>query len=161
MDTVWEPGKVMKGKVGEPVNLGFISMATMTGFFGFCFCLMLGEFIWALVALTNHEPDRIAGLIILASFSLPFLMFCVLGIREMRHTPFRQYADRYGPPPGVYAYKKPAFIEVYYIPFRVQGEVWLWGDVVEHQDGYRAQYAYPKEIYGRPDLTEKYREAQR
>lgn len=28
----------------------------------------------------------------------------------------------------------------------VRGEVWLWGRVVEHEHGYRAQYAYPKSV---------------
>jgi len=28
----------------------------------------------------------------------------------------------------------------------VLGEVYLWGDVIEHEQGYRAQYAYPKII---------------
>jgi hypothetical protein len=29
----------------------------------------------------------------------------------------------------------------------VHGEVWLWGSVVEHQHGYRAQFAYPKKLF--------------
>src|SRR5437588_3873451 len=29
----------------------------------------------------------------------------------------------------------------------VHGEIWLWGSVVEHQDGYRAQFAYPKKLF--------------
>ena len=28
----------------------------------------------------------------------------------------------------------------------IWGEVWLWGRVVEHEKGYRAQYAYPKSL---------------
>ena len=31
-----------------------------------------------------------------------------------------------------------------YMRFGIYGEVWLWGTVVEHQLGWRAQYAYPK-----------------
>ena len=29
----------------------------------------------------------------------------------------------------------------------VHGEIWLWGSVVEHQHGYRAQFAYPKKLF--------------
>ena len=29
----------------------------------------------------------------------------------------------------------------------VWGEVALWGDVIEHEDGYRAQSAYPRHCY--------------
>ncbi len=29
----------------------------------------------------------------------------------------------------------------------IQGEVWLWGRVEEHEHGYRAQYAYPKRLW--------------
>ncbi len=31
--------------------------------------------------------------------------------------------------------------------FTCGGSVWLWGDVAEHEEGYRAQYAYPAEFY--------------
>jgi hypothetical protein len=37
-------------------------------------------------------------------------------------------------------------------------EVWLWGKVVEHTDGYRAQYAYPKKLYAQSEKTKKYLE---
>src|SRR5580693_1870824 len=29
----------------------------------------------------------------------------------------------------------------------VLGEVFLWGKVIEHEDGYRAQFAYPKSFW--------------
>jgi hypothetical protein len=29
----------------------------------------------------------------------------------------------------------------------IMGAVYLWGEVIEHQEGYRAQYAYPKELW--------------
>jgi len=29
----------------------------------------------------------------------------------------------------------------------VVGEVYLWGKVIEHEDGYRAEFAYPKELW--------------
>ncbi len=67
---------------------------------------------------------------------------------------------------GIYATKDPARIMVLYyganpctvsvspsdIPeFRVNflcgGSVWLWGEVAEHETGYRAEYAYPAEFY--------------
>jgi len=30
------------------------------------------------------------------------------------------------------------------------GEVHLWGKIIEHQDGYRAEYAYPKKMCTKP-----------
>lgn len=42
---------------------------------------------------------------------------------------------------GIYAVKRPdAFSAVVHI----YGEVYLWGEVIEHELGYRAEYAYPK-----------------
>lgn len=29
----------------------------------------------------------------------------------------------------------------------IRGEVYLWGKIVEHYDGYRAEFAYPKKLY--------------
>ncbi len=29
------------------------------------------------------------------------------------------------------------------IQIRVNGSVWMWGDIIEHTNGYRAEYAYP------------------
>lgn len=46
---------------------------------------------------------------------------------------------------GFYALKKPDQQQLgRYTAF---GEVWLWGKVIEHEDGYRAEYAYPAAIY--------------
>ena len=33
----------------------------------------------------------------------------------------------------------------------IQGEVYLWGTVVEHERGWRSQYAYPKSLFLPPD----------
>jgi hypothetical protein len=30
------------------------------------------------------------------------------------------------------------------MPFGIYGEVWLWGTTIEHEQGWRAQHAYPK-----------------
>ena len=51
------------------------------------------------------------------------------------YTPFGVYAWRY--PNFSWGDKKDAF---------VQGTVYLWGTVVEHVHGYRAQYAYPRAL---------------
>lgn len=32
------------------------------------------------------------------------------------------------------------------IPELILGEVYLWGKIIEHRHGYRAQYAYPKKL---------------
>jgi len=39
-----------------------------------------------------------------------------------------------------------------YDRFGIHGEVYLWGKVVEHQLGYRAQFAYPKSLVIAPDM---------
>lgn len=49
---------------------------------------------------------------------------------------------------GIYAFKKPA--QVFADGYHQQdllGEVWLWGRVVEHERGWRAQYAAVKRLY--------------
>ena len=52
---------------------------------------------------------------------------------------------------GIYAAKFPnAILEEGYT-FDVFGEVYLWGRVVEHQSGFRAEYAYPKLLCVHPD----------
>jgi hypothetical protein len=48
---------------------------------------------------------------------------------------------------GVYAARDLAHLhEIGYARYGVHGEVYLWGAVVEHRLGWRAQYAYPKSI---------------
>jgi hypothetical protein len=48
---------------------------------------------------------------------------------------------------GVYAAKDPKhLIELGYADFGICGEVSLWGKVVIHKLGYRAQFAYPKNL---------------
>jgi hypothetical protein len=36
--------------------------------------------------------------------------------------------------------------------YAIRGEVYLWGSVVEHELGCRAQFAYPKSLVLPPDL---------
>jgi preprotein translocase subunit YajC len=48
---------------------------------------------------------------------------------------------------GVYAAKDPAHLRQFgYEGHGIQGEVYLWGTVVEHKLGWRAQFAYPKSL---------------
>ena len=48
---------------------------------------------------------------------------------------------------GVYAAKSLADLRrTGYVDFGIVGEVCLWGTVVEHQAGWRAQFAYPKKF---------------
>jgi len=48
---------------------------------------------------------------------------------------------------GVYAAKNFAHLrKIGYADYGVRGEVYMWGRVVEHHFGYRAQYAYPKSL---------------
>lgn len=49
---------------------------------------------------------------------------------------------------GVYAAKKPEQLRQFgYSDRGIQGEVYLWGTVVEHRLGWRAQFAYPKSLF--------------
>jgi hypothetical protein len=53
---------------------------------------------------------------------------------------------------GVYAAQNFAHLQrVGYAGYGVHGEVYLWGAVVEHRLGWRAQYAYPKSLVLPPD----------
>jgi hypothetical protein len=48
---------------------------------------------------------------------------------------------------GVYAAKDLGHLQrIGYAGYGVHGEVYLWGNVVEHRLGWRAQYAYPKSL---------------
>ena len=38
----------------------------------------------------------------------------------------------------------------------IRGEVYLWGKIVEHEFGYRAEFAYPKKLYKHKNLAQKY-----
>jgi len=54
---------------------------------------------------------------------------------------------------GVYAAKSLEHLrETGYTTFGVYGEVHLWGRVVEHELGWRAQFAYPKALFLPPDM---------
>jgi hypothetical protein len=54
---------------------------------------------------------------------------------------------------GVYAVKTlDHFRSAGYERFGIHGEVYLWGTVVEHELGWRAQFAYPKTLFLPPDL---------
>jgi hypothetical protein len=54
---------------------------------------------------------------------------------------------------GVYAVKTlHHFRSAGYERYGIHGEVYLWGTVVEHELGWRAQYAYPKTLFLPPDL---------
>ena len=46
---------------------------------------------------------------------------------------------------GIYAWKKRGDVETNEDGYNcIKGEVWLWGKIIEHEKGYRAEYAYPK-----------------
>ena len=53
---------------------------------------------------------------------------------------------------GVYAAKTIEHLhQCGYKKFGIHGEVYLWGTVVEHERGWRAQFAYPKSLVLQPD----------
>ena len=46
---------------------------------------------------------------------------------------------------GVYSAKSLDHLRTFgYMQYGIYGEVWLWGTVVEHEQGWRAQFGYPK-----------------
>jgi hypothetical protein len=54
---------------------------------------------------------------------------------------------------GVYAAKDREHLRgTGYEPLGIRGEVNLWGTVVEHERGWRAQFAYPKNLYLPPKM---------
>ena len=58
---------------------------------------------------------------------------------------------------GIYAYKeKPRLLReirnIYSGLRLVNGEINLWGKVIEHEDGYRAQFGYPKRLWCTPAI---------
>jgi len=48
---------------------------------------------------------------------------------------------------GIYAYKSPEQLAMYWDVDCIAGAVNLWGSVIEHDEGYRAEFAYPKELW--------------
>ena len=48
--------------------------------------------------------------------------------------------------PGIHAYKARPEDNAYWSSWEVFGRVALWGTIVEHEDGYRAQFSYPVEF---------------
>ena len=53
---------------------------------------------------------------------------------------------------GVYAAKNREHLRQFgYEQCGIRGEVYLWGTVVEHERGWRAQFAYPKSLFLLPD----------
>jgi hypothetical protein len=52
---------------------------------------------------------------------------------------------------GIYAAKTLHHFGAGYGQYGIHGEVYLWGTVVEHERGWRAQLAYPKNLFLSPD----------
>ena len=52
---------------------------------------------------------------------------------------------------GIYAAKTLHHFGAGYEQYGIHGEVYLWGTVVEHERGWRAQLAYPKNLFLSPD----------
>jgi len=54
---------------------------------------------------------------------------------------------------GMYAARSPEHLRSMGFPkYAIRGEVYLWGTVVEHELGWRAQFAYPKSLFLPPFL---------
>jgi hypothetical protein len=68
------------------------------------------------------------------------------------------------PNPGIFALKEPSMIDLGNRTYGIVGTVALWGKVIEHADGYRAEYAYPQHLIvppGVPDAENVARELAR
>ena len=48
---------------------------------------------------------------------------------------------------GIHAMKSLNHYKTFYGGFCIKGKVYLWGLIIEHEKGYRAEYAYPKCLY--------------
>ncbi|MGA8623076.1 MAG: hypothetical protein WB660_31690 [Candidatus Sulfotelmatobacter sp.] len=70
----------------------------------------------------------------------------IAGLSKATHNPAESpyFSRTY----GVYAAKTTEHLrQCGYRRFGVHGEVYLWGKVVEHERGWRAQFAYPKALF--------------
>ena len=60
---------------------------------------------------------------------------------------------------GIYAYKERKQAEkgdnAPSTVTHIWGEVWLWGRVIEHESGYRAQFAYPKALVNTGGIAQR------
>jgi len=74
----------------------------------------------------------------------------ISGLSKVTHNP--DELPHFGCTCGVYAAKTIEHLrQCGYKKFGVHGEVCLWGKVVEHERGWRAQFAYPKTFIVAPD----------
>ncbi len=70
----------------------------------------------------------------------------VAGLSKSAHNPAEM--PNYSCSCGVYAAKTVEHLrQCGYKKFGVHGEVYLWGTVIEHERGWRAQFAYPKTLF--------------
>jgi len=76
----------------------------------------------------------------------------IAGLSKSRHNPAE--LPCFSCTCGVYAAKTIEHLrQCGYKKFGVHGEVYLWGKVVEHRLGWRAQFAYPKSLFLPPDTV--------
>jgi hypothetical protein len=124
---------------------------------------IIGWRAWRVVEGTHlsHEEDRVPYACVLKS--------CTTEVSWVRGVPFKADAkptdyDASGFAPGVHAWKKKddavgySAGSFFWGHSVVVGEVELWGEVVEHEDGYRAEYTQIKSIYGNSALADRVRE---
>jgi len=53
---------------------------------------------------------------------------------------------------GIYAFRMASQLRTqFYDKQDIFAELWLWGKVVEHRDGFRAQFAYPAKFWIKPE----------
>ena len=83
--------------------------------------------------------------------------YSTIGTLVLGKDPSEQQAPHLTCTCGIYAYKeKPRLLRemrnIYSGLRLVYGEINLWGKVIEHEDGYRAQFGYPKRLWCTPAI---------
>ena len=78
----------------------------------------------------------------------PYLSSCMINIKwpykkALASSFYYNYTQIVNHGIGIYAYKQHLLHGTYGL---VGGEVYLWGSVSEHEYGYRAEFAYPKNL---------------
>jgi len=83
--------------------------------------------------------------------------YSTIGTSVLRKDHSEQQAPHLACMCGIYAYKeKPRLLReirnIYSGLRLVYGEINLWGKVIEHENGYRAQFGYPKRLWCTPAI---------
>jgi hypothetical protein len=73
-------------------------------------------------------------------------------VQDFCWPPFEAVSGNVDAGEGIYSFKSQNDAWQYCDPFSVAGEVFLWGKIDEHAEGFRAEFAYPKELWVSKDF---------